>query len=205
MNKKYQGKYRIESNRFPGWDYSQDGIYFLTLITYDRDCHFGDVKENMMIHSAFGDIVKDEWLKSFQMREKLLLDEYIIMPNHLHAIIFLKKPQHKKPTTEDCDSCKDARPCVSIHETRQTSVNAFKRSSKSISSFVSGFKSATINAIDNYIDENALPMQKFNRQKPLWHANYHDHIIRDKESYCAIKNYIRTNPASWSSDKFHKP
>ena len=98
MNEKYKNKYRIQSNRMPGWDYSGNGLYFITLVTQNRECNLGEIccRENgapYMKLSDFGKIVDDEWKKSFEMRAELNCDEYVIMPNHLHAIIVLKKPK----------------------------------------------------------------------------------------------------------------
>ena len=76
---------------------------------------------------------------------------------------------------------------------------SFIRKPHSISSFVAGFKSATVNRIDDWIDENHKPMQKFNRNNPLWQRNYHDHIIRNEAEYNRIKTYIENNPAKWES------
>ena len=71
--------------------------YFATICTEGRECYFGHVAETHSRASSqlsdFGKIVNDEWLKSFEIRHELLLDEYIIMPNHLHAIVILEKPE----------------------------------------------------------------------------------------------------------------
>ena len=87
---KFKNKYRIESNRMPGWDYSGNGIYFITMVTKNRKCLFGKIVNDKMILSDYGKIVKNEWYKSFEIRQELILDEFMIMPNHLHAIIILK-------------------------------------------------------------------------------------------------------------------
>jgi len=66
-----------------------------------------------------------------------------------------------------------------------------------------GFKSATTNKIDDFIDSNNLDIPKFNRKNRLWQTNYHDHIIRNDKSYYNILNYIKNNPLKWDDDKFH--
>ena len=76
------------------------------------------------------------------------------------------------------------------------------RKPKSISSFVAGYKTAVINKIDNWIDENG-GMAKFNKQNPLWQSNYYDHIIRNEESYQRIRNYIIENPEKWETDDYN--
>ena len=104
MKDKFKNKYRIESNRMPGWDYAGKGVYYITFVTQNRICNLGDVETHgrATLHhpdgkayvqlSDFGKIVETEFLKSFEIRQELFLDEYIIMPNHLHAIIELRKP-----------------------------------------------------------------------------------------------------------------
>ncbi|GAB1405330.1 hypothetical protein MASR1M74_25100 [Lentimicrobium sp.] len=87
---KYKGKYRIESNRLKGWDYSSEAIYFITIVTQNRECNLGKIINGEMALSEFGKLVKTEWLKSFDIRDELVLDEYIIMPNHLHAIVIIQ-------------------------------------------------------------------------------------------------------------------
>ncbi|PLX22725.1 MAG: hypothetical protein C0599_05710 [Salinivirgaceae bacterium] len=94
MKDKFRNKYRIQSNRLFGWDYSGKGAYFITLVTQNRECILGQIikrnRKTLTKLSPFGLIVKSEWLKSFDIRDELILDEYIIMPNHLHGIVKLE-------------------------------------------------------------------------------------------------------------------
>ena len=95
---RFINKYRIQSNRMPQWDYSGNGIYFITLVTQNRECNLGQIIKKQsqppyIALSDFGTIVNNEWLKSFEIRNELFLDEYIIMPNHLHAIVVLDNSQ----------------------------------------------------------------------------------------------------------------
>jgi REP element-mobilizing transposase RayT len=84
---KFKNKYRSESHRRPNWDYSANALYFLTIVTQHRVCNLGKVVNNEMILSDFGNIVETEWFKSFDIRKELFLDEFIMMPNHLHTIV----------------------------------------------------------------------------------------------------------------------
>ena len=88
---KFDNKYRIESHRFFGWDYSADGVYFITLVIENQKCLFGNIKNGKMILSDFGEIIYKEWKKSFEIRTELFCDEFIIMPNHLHGLVILNK------------------------------------------------------------------------------------------------------------------
>ena len=89
MNDKYRNNYRTQSHRMPQWDYSHNGVYFITLVTQNRECNLGHINNGEILFSDFGKIVNDAWLQSFVIRNELYLDEYIVMPNHLHAIVVL--------------------------------------------------------------------------------------------------------------------
>lgn len=88
---KFQNKYRIQSHRMPNWDYSATGIYFITIVTQGRVCYLGEIIDGKMILSDFGIIANQQWYESFNIRNELFLNEFIIMPNHIHALIILKK------------------------------------------------------------------------------------------------------------------
>ena len=94
--KKFAGKFRIGSHRLKGWNYANEAAYFITVVTQNRHCILGQIQNKKMILSDFGEIVKTEWLKSFDIRKELFLDEYVIMPNHFHAIVILKNIEDER-------------------------------------------------------------------------------------------------------------
>ena len=135
----FSEKYRADSHRLKGWNYADAAIYFITIVTEHRACVFGDIKEGEMILSDFGQIVADAFCKSFEIRKELLLHEFILMPNHLHALVEIL-PQNanelpNQPLPKDCDS-----------ENKMPD-----RKPKSISSFIAGFKAATVKLIDDFL------------------------------------------------------
>lgn len=91
MRDLYKNKYRIPSNRIRGWDYGGNGCYFITVVTAFRQELFGEIIENEMVLNDFGKILYDEFFKSFDIRKELYLGEFVIMPNHWHAIIIRLK------------------------------------------------------------------------------------------------------------------
>lgn len=133
-----------KSMRLRGWDYASNGHYFITIVTAHRRKLFGYIENGKMILNDFGQIVHDEFFRSFEIRKELSPGAFVLMPDHLHAIITLKKI-----------------------ETEGAVVS-------SISSFVAGFKSATIKHIDDYIDSKSIKTAKFNKHNPLWQSNYYD-------------------------------
>ena len=94
--KMYKNKYRTTSTRLKNWDYSQYGWYFITICTKNREHFFGEVINEKMKLSPIGETVKQEWIKTPKIRPdmNLTLDEFIIMPNHFHAIIIIGNNKH---------------------------------------------------------------------------------------------------------------
>lgn len=191
MNNKFRNKYRIQSNRMPDWNYSKNGSYFITLVTQNRECNMGSIikmRDKVLVKlSSYGSIIKTEWLRSFEIRQELFLDEYRIMPNHIHAIIILNMNESSLKNND-----------LNIKN------NPFIRLPKSISSFIAGFKSSVNTEIDNYIDQNQLNIPKYNRNNHFFQPNYHDHVIRNEKEYYRIKNYIINNPKNWKEDSLLK-
>ena len=199
MEKKFKNKYRILSNRLRGWDYSSNGHYFITIVTAYRENLFGEITNGEMILNDIGKIIETEFFKSFEIRKELYLGPFVIMPNHLHAIIILDNPYDGSYNVETYGKIgKTHGRDVETHG--RASLHQFIRRPKSISSFVAGFKSSSVNRINEWMDLKGLYAGKFNRTNPLWQANYHDHIIRNKKEYQNIALYIENNPTNWEKD-----
>ena len=172
---KFKDKYRIPSARAPWWDYSADGSYFITINSKRGQYLFGDIIDNDMYLSDFGEIINEEWLRSFEIRKELFCDTYCIMPNHIHAIVHIEKNYF--------DRTEIKKHGVAIRQPR------------SLSTFVGAMKGAAtrrISKISNYTEDT------------FWHVRFHDHIIRTDFAYQHIYDYIQENPAKWESDKFHQ-
>ncbi len=209
--KLYKNKYRIASARRAHWDYGWNAAYFVTICTKDRACFFGKVTDGKMRHSEIGEIVKQEWLKTPEIRPdmNLVLDEWMIMPNHFHAIICIGDNEYNsndrngpgepgepgRQGERDGIDDRDAMHRVSTFRLPGTGTddykNAFQPQSKNLSSIIRGFKSAvTKQARQIHADFG-------------WQTRFHDHIIRDYDSHQRIKNYIIGNPKKWGVDKFN--
>lgn len=216
---KFRNKYRIGSHRKPYWDYSADALYFLTIVTQGRECILGDIVNAEMTLSEMGKIVDDEFLKSFEIRDELFLCEYVIMPNHLHTIVEIQKPNVVEPHVLDSVEPhgravhqKSTDPNHPSENSKNSDINDMRikrnmpiRLPKSISSFMAGFKSAVNTQIDNFIDDHNLQIPKYNRNNHFFQPNYHDHIIRNDSEYQRIKNYIIQNPKKWCDDSLNNP
>ncbi len=95
----FKDKYRTLSTRLPGWDYTQSGYYYITICKKNRLHFIGEVKNEKVTLTHSGEIVADEWKKTGIIRPNGKLDEWIIMPNHMHAILIIThKIESSKPT-----------------------------------------------------------------------------------------------------------
>lgn len=93
----YKEKYRIESARKPHHHYASKNIYFITICTKKKLQWFGEIKNGEMQLSAIGEIVRQEWLKTFELRQGIATDAWCMMPDHLHGIIRIHAERRDAP------------------------------------------------------------------------------------------------------------
>lgn len=178
-------KHHRRSIRLKGYDYSQPGIYFVTLCIHRRECLLGEVIEGVMQLSPAGRIVEKEWLRNALVRRNVELDAFIIMPNHLHGLIILtdnpKVVPHRNDPPENLNS---------IEEYAQTS-RPKGLVSGSLGAIIGQFKSLSGTQINRI------------RKSPgvaVWQRDFHDHIIRHEVALENIRQYILKNPQRWAND-----
>lgn len=125
--------------------------------------------------NRYGEIVNSEWLKTINMRRNLMLDAYIIMPNHIHGIIFISDFDSRRGTLQ-----------------RAPTFERFgKPVSNSIPTIIRLFKSSVTKQI------NAL---RGTPEMPVWQRNYYEHVIRNEDDLSEIREYILNNPLKWDLD-----
>ncbi|MES2577588.1 transposase [Flavobacterium sp. ZE23DGlu08] len=188
----FKNRYQTESNRLKNWDYSSEAIYFITLVAQNRECIFGAIDDNKMILNDNGKIIETELLKSITIRERWFFHNWVIMPNHIHLLVEIIS------SSEVETHCSASLPCASLQleseSHSESKPQKLSRKPNSISSFVAIFKSVTtkqINVIMNY-DANTI-----------WQSNYHDHIVRNYNSFDTIYHYIKNNPKNWNTDSIN--
>jgi REP element-mobilizing transposase RayT len=163
------------SIRLAGYDYSSAGAYFITLCTHNRECLFGDIIDGKMSLSPAGSIVDEEWVRSGDIRREIELDAWVIMPNHIHGIIFIVEPQGDAPKAGD-----------------QHRIGKMGGKPKSLSSLVIGFKSACTKKI------NVL---RGTPDQPVWQRDLYESIIGNERDLNARREYIALNPLRWAMDE----
>ena len=212
MTAKFQNKYRIEPNRWQNWDYSAPGYYFITICTHEREAIFGKIVNGEMILSEYGEIVKTEFVKMAQYNQRATIDEWVIMPNHVHCIIALgdyvekiHEFSHSDVAIEEIhefsypdESYNSGDTTEKIHEfsLRDTDTKQYRRLRRKmlIPILLGKFQMQTSKQI-NILRNSA--------GQKTWQPNYHDHVIRDDAEYNRIQQYIINNPSKWGDDTFN--
>ena len=189
-------KHHRRSIRLRGWDYRNPGWYFVTLVVQNRECLFGRVLNGKMVLNEYGKICNQCWLDIPEHFENVTLDEYQIMPNHMHGIIVIQ-PNGNDVGARHAVPLPHAVPLQSEQPIREFG----KPIPKSLSTIIGSFRSAVTNRINKY------------RQTPgakLWQRNYGEchafrhweHIIRDENELNRIRRYIKNNPLKWTDDDY---
>ena len=198
-----------KSIRLKGYDYAQAGLYFLTICTQNRKCLFGEVSVNttlggrknypQMILNDAGKMI-EKWY--FELKNKypnIKCREYMVMPNHFHCIIEITDMGtgvHAETGAHAGTSLRgrpenDGRSNESPYGLDNKKYNA------SIFDMMDWFKTMTTNEYIRGVKNKNWP--RF--EKRVWQLRYWDHIIRNKNDYIRISNYIINNPANWDNDK----
>lgn len=129
-----------KSTRLAGYDYSQNGAYFITLCSHNRECLFGEIQNGVMVPNEYGKIVIEEWYRSVDIRDEIELDEFVLMPNHMHGILSIDRRGDWQVAQSHTPGPKP----------------------KSLSSFIAGFKAAVTKQINSIRNKSGVPVWQRN-------------------------------------------
>jgi len=182
-------RHRRKSNRLKGYDYSQSGMYYITICTRDRENLLSKIEINggvglaptlnnaaKSVLTRIGEIVDRNWTEIPDHFPNIVLDEYVIMPNHFHGILIVKSGDRENAVPERAPAS-DAPPL-------------------SLGSIIGSFKSRCVVENLKHIKENGL-----DETGKIWQRNYHDQIIRNEDDLKRFRKYIRDNPKNWLNDE----
>ena len=175
----FREKYRIESARKPGWDYTLPGSYFVTICTQGRKPYFGRVANATVDLSPIGEYVDACWKEVPQHHQHIEIDDFVVMPNHMHAIVIIGGPE-RLPELRRREKFK-----------RVAELNGVRPKANSLGSVVGSFKSA----VTQWCEAQQMEFE--------WQPRFHDRIIRGENSLKAVREYIRNNPTNWRKDTFY--
>jgi putative transposase len=204
-------KHRRRSIRLKGYDYSAAGASFITICTHQRQCLFGSIVSGQMELNATGLWVQACWQRLPHHFLTLTLDVFVIMPNHLHGILwlgdtsggdgngdtsrrgeafgqkFLEQPKISRPNASPLPN-----PNVAPIQPNGTQPNGTQPGT--IAAIIQNFKSVSTRRI-NQLQNSA--------GRPIWQRNYYENVVRDNTALQRIRSYIRNNPLAWEQDQLH--
>jgi putative transposase len=204
-----------QSIRLRHWDYTQPGAYLITLCVYDREYLFGEIINGKMLLNEYGKIADNCWRKIPDIRSIVNLDEFIVMPNHIHGIIILKplfvgatdpvarisdKKEFRRGTdVSELEKSKylNNRATGSVAPTK-TKNGKDKKDRPcgplpgSIGAIIGQYKSVVTKQINT---------TRNTAGKDVWQRDYFDRIGRDSREVYRIRQYIRNNPLQWELDE----
>ena len=170
-------KHHRRSIRLKGYDYTQEGMYYVTLLVWQREHLFGEIVAGEMVLNNAGTIIHTTW-QDLASRSNFSLDEWIIMPNHLHAILC------KGEAPVDYKQKKHVPSDTAPIEPKGTKPG-------SLGAIIQNFKSISTRKINQVRKASGLP---------LWQRNYYERIVRNEEELNRIRKYIQENPSRWGLD-----
>jgi putative transposase len=161
--------------RLNGYDYSQEGAYFVTLVTHGRQCFLSEIENGQPKSSLFGRCA-EAMLESLPIHFPVAINHKVVMPNHIHILLSIVGKEDQKNMLENLNS--------SLPGTQKQSLGAI----------VQTYKSITTRRI------HALQREC---QTPVWQRNYYEHIVRDQDDFDRIADYIQNNPINWENDELN--
>ena len=220
-----------KSIRLRGYDYRKDGYYFVTIRVRKKKCLFGTIVDGMMYLNHAGKMVEDEWLLLTKRFPHISLDEYVIMPNHMHGIIVIGNPDTRASIKDAPTSVRaafmaarvsmaargpviDAREFVLNNADMDSCSNTdmhMKTKTRASIKDAPTFTETLVQIIGAFksITTNAYirgvkqnGWPTFDRQ--LWQRNYYERIVRYDGSLDRIRSYIFHNPFKWEQDTYHQ-
>lgn len=188
---------KYKSLRLEEYDYSQPGAYFVTMCVKDRKCLFGEISGDEMILNEAGKIAQNEIVNIPGHYENVEIGEYVVMPNHVHLVIYKYDLSGVRQAMTPTGSEKGVGP---------NGVNKAIRPTGSDDICVGQATTPTKNirlqdVVGSYKSGVSREIRKINKYEDFkWQRYFHDHIVRTDRALENISDYIRMNPAKWAED-----
>ncbi|AFM11181.1 transposase [Turneriella parva] len=197
----FKHTFRVESTRLPGYDYAKPGAYFVTICARGRRSWFGEIRNGIMALNEAGNLVWREWHRTGQLVQNLKVDEFIVMPNHVHGILIIG---------ESIDANTFGIQSIADRKTVETpftgvSLNSRQKMKETPGKGVSTDRAnANISIITNQFKRACtLGIRRNFAPDFSWQTRFYEHIIRDDASLTAIRQYIQQNPVNWTKDEYY--
>ena len=182
----------MNRTRLKGWDYTSNGYYFITICTHQRICYFGQVARGQIILSTVGRLAYQFWAEIPAHFPFVSLDEFVIMPNHIHGILVLSGSRDVAMPRRDV-ALQRLYPNNIGNDGKNEYMSHISPKPGSVSTIVRSYKS--------------IVSRTANREYPTigfgWQARFYDHILRSEAELQRIQTYIKNNPRRWVEDSLY--
>lgn len=180
--------HRRRSMRLQDFDYTAAGAYFVTICTHQRAEFFGLIEAGAVKFSNAGKVVESVWKEIPTHHANVELDEFVVMPNHIHGILVI----NESPVGAIVIAPNSTSAAVGVQFIAPKSESSPIDSNRAgtIGKIVRAFKARCTHAIH----------QEQSEETPIWQRNYYEHIIRNEKELLAIREYIANNPMQWDLD-----
>jgi putative transposase len=186
------------SIRIKGYDYSQSGLYDITICTYHRYCLFGEIEQKRIKMNRLGILVLENWRDIAKHWPFVDLLEYQVMPNHVHGILLIKDRGKDNLCSEMVGASEEEMGTINCAPTLEDKREAFGKSTKgSIPTIIKMFKAGVTR------QKGMSPILRENYGQ-IWQRGYYEHIIHSEAELRIRINYIRNNPQNWDKDIYYK-
>jgi putative transposase len=167
--------YQRHSIRLKDYDYSLEGAYFVTTCANGYKCLFGEIENGKMCLNRFGSIVNEFWVEIPAHFTNVVIDTFVAMPNHLHAIVTIVNDRRGEVTSPT-----------------QKGAETAPLRKHTLGQIIAYFKYQTTKSI------NKIRLTPGNR---IWQRNYYEHVIRNENDLNEVRQYVIDNPVQWDMDE----
>lgn len=175
-----------KNQRLKNYDYSSAWYYFVTFCTKGRIDYFWEIQDGEMILNEYGDMVQQSFIRTQEIRKEIDIDEYIIMPNHVHVIIIIQNPVGNAGMRSKPGGNHDSGP----HACGPYENEILSKTKNVLSNCIQWLKAHITKEI----------RQNYEDYKFAWQKSFHDVIVRNQDQLDKSREYIRMNPSKWSED-----
>ena len=210
--------------RHPGFDYRRRAAYFVTLCTTDRRCLFGEVQHGRMGLNELGTIALEEWERSEEMRDEVILDAFVVMPistggrftkrigvNHLHGIVCIVPPSIEAVTPHGYDlrigpdpTSSEESPAEDVGPHGDAALHGGEIHPRRKNGRPQRHSGSLGSMIAGF---KGTTTKQINRHRgtpgaAVWQPRYHDRILCNEREWQACRRYVEQNPGRWSKDRY---
>ena len=190
-------------------DYRQPGAYFVTICTHGGRSLFGNIVNEDMSLNELGKVVHDEWLNTEKVRQNVELDSFVVMPNHIHGIIFIvDERNHENRATHRVAPTRDRPTRVEFSDARSTQeiVKQTERNSPTMRQAGSSSNTLQAGSLGAIIGQFKIAVTRRLKQAgahpdgKIWQRGFYERVILSEKTLNRTRAYIVNNPPKWHED-----